>query len=93
MIPSVHGKRLVWRVRACVSHQISTRLTCHSTPRKYFHEYVGGRSPNSISINWRATAVVDGQPIESGSGPRLKVAKDRAAKEALIALGQIEESD
>jgi len=39
---------------------------------------------------WRVAAVVDGEPLGFGSGPRLKTAKDRAAQQALIDLGQIE---
>ncbi|KAF9520200.1 hypothetical protein BS47DRAFT_1336172 [Hydnum rufescens UP504] len=43
------------------------------------------------SIYWNVTAVVDGDPMGSGSAPKLRVAKDRAARETLILLGKIEE--
>ncbi|KAF9511570.1 hypothetical protein BS47DRAFT_1158598 [Hydnum rufescens UP504] len=92
----LQGKRLVWRVWSCFPHQISARLTGHSTPRNILmnmqEEEETVRSDSMISIYWRATAIVDGESIGWGSGPRLKVAKDRAARDALIALGQIEAS-
>ncbi|KAF9514246.1 hypothetical protein BS47DRAFT_892819 [Hydnum rufescens UP504] len=50
------------------------------------------KKPTDTSKLWKVTAVVDGQSIGFGSGVRLRVAKDRAAREALIALGQLEDS-
>ncbi|KAF9520198.1 hypothetical protein BS47DRAFT_1336168 [Hydnum rufescens UP504] len=47
-------------------------------------------SAHQKSTRWQATAIVDGDPLGSGSGGQLKVAKDQAAREALIKLGIIE---
>ncbi|KAF9509336.1 hypothetical protein BS47DRAFT_1349344 [Hydnum rufescens UP504] len=46
-------------------------------------------SAETKSPHWEATVIVNGDPLGSGSGPKLKVAKDRAAREALIALKMI----
>ncbi|KAF9509315.1 hypothetical protein BS47DRAFT_1349304 [Hydnum rufescens UP504] len=43
-------------------------------------------SADGKPMDWEATVIVDGVPLGTGSGPKLKVAKDRAAREALIAL-------
>ncbi|KAF9507690.1 hypothetical protein BS47DRAFT_1351327 [Hydnum rufescens UP504] len=42
------------------------------------------------STYWNVTAIVDGDPMDCGSGPKLRVAKDQAAKKTLILLGTIE---
>ncbi|KAF9509335.1 hypothetical protein BS47DRAFT_1349337 [Hydnum rufescens UP504] len=41
------------------------------------------------NVNWQATAIVDGEARGSGSGPKLRVAKARAATQALINMGII----
>ncbi|KAF9520197.1 hypothetical protein BS47DRAFT_1387528 [Hydnum rufescens UP504] len=40
-------------------------------------------------VNWQVTAIVDGEAMGSGSAPKLRVAKARAAGQALINLGVI----
>lgn len=52
-----------------------------------WEESSSGRKPNVV---WTAILKIGGQPMGSGTGNRKKVARDRAAHQALAIMGVIQ---
>jgi len=55
-----------------------------------WEERVSGEHHNVL---WTVTCKIDGEPLGTGSGPRKSVAKEEAARIALLALGVEPRSD